>query len=287
MAAGYHLPEVRAAFGTFTYAHTGLGSAFSRWLEEALTRSILATKRVKLFARHAAAAMDPAYREVYREHFQTGEADALLYGRFAAGEAGGGPALHLELASLSTGELLGAADLSLPASALPAGMELEPPGLARAEGQRANLTGVLGAPVGKLTVKAMTDRGEGGVYRSGEELQVHVFVNRDAWLKVYHVDVAGKTQLIFPNQFHSDNRVAGGGFVRIPEEHYPFQFLLGEPYGTEFIKVVASSRPFADSESAFTELAGPAREVVTRGLKVAAADPETAEALTAYTIVEK
>lgn len=289
MASGYHLPEVRAAFGSFTYSNTGLGSAFSRYLEEALTRAITGSKRVKLFARHAVQAMDASYRKVYRDYFQTAEADALLYGQFYENCdcSGGGISLQLEMTSLSTGELLGTVRLLIPDTVVPRNVPLAPPGLARAEDLKISLADLLAVVGENLAVKAVTDRGEHPVYRAGENLVVHVFVNRDAYLKVYHVDVAGKTQLIYPNRFHPDNRVAGGSFVRIPEAHDPFQFRLGPPFGAEFIKVAASTRQFADLEEAFSDLPGPARKALTRGLSVAAADAESAETLLAYTIVEK
>jgi hypothetical protein len=61
----------------------------------------------------------------------------------------------------------------------------------------------------------------------------------------------------------------GGGFIAIPDAAYPFKFRLGHPYGTEFIKVAASTRQFADVEKDFADLSG------------------VAEALVSYTIVEK
>ena len=287
MASGHYLPELRVAFGSFTYGYTGLGSGFSRFVEETLTRAITGSWRVKLVARHAVQAMDVAYREAYQEYFQSAEADALLYGRFsyAPGGSAGGVVLHLELASLSTGELLGATDLRIPDAALPPGHVLEPPGLRQAESLRESLRELLVAAGGELVVRSVSDRGEQPVYRSGESLRVHVFVNRDAYLKVYHVDVHGKSQLIYPNRFHPDNRVKGGAFVRIPEAHDPFEFRLGPPFGTEFIKVVASTRQFAEVETAFRELGGSPREAVSRGLEVLGADGESAETLLAYTIV--
>lgn len=289
MATSHYQPEVRAAFGAFTYGYTGLGSSFSRFVEEALTRAITGSKRVKLFARRAVQAMDASYRELYREYFQTAEADALLYGRFsvAEGGSGAGAKLHLEMASLSTGELLGAEDLLIPAAAVPSGISLTPPGLAQAQNLRSSLTDVLAAAGGNLVVQVVSDRGENPVYRIGENLQLHVFLNHDAYLKVYHVDVTGKTQLIYPNRFHPDNKVVGGGFVQIPQPGDPFQFRLGPPYGTEFIKVVASTRQFSDVEAAFSPLEGTARQAVTRGLVLVAVDAESAETLLAYTVVEK
>jgi hypothetical protein len=289
MASSHYQPELRAAYGAFTYSYTGLGSSFSRFVEEALTRAITGSKRVKLFARRAIQAMDASYRELYRDYFQTAEADALLYGRFSAAEGGSatGVMLHLEMASLSTGELLGAEDLLIPAAAVPPGVSLTPPGLVQAQNLRSALTDVLAAAGGNLVVQAVSDRGDNPVYRMGENLQLHVFLNRDAYLKVYHVDMNGRTQLIYPNRFHPDNKVAGGAFVRIPEQRDPFQFRLGPPFGTEFIKVIASTRQFSDVESAFSPLEGTARQAVTRGLALIAADAESAETLMAYTIVEK
>ncbi len=106
------------------------------------------------------------------------------------------------------------------------------------------------------------------MYQNGEDLTVHVFVNRDAYVKVYHVDVNGKTQLIFPNQFYRKNRIQGGTIVTNPDESYPFKFRLGPPYGTEYIKVVASEHQFSDIEDPFTNLPGNARDVLSRGLVV-------------------
>ncbi len=59
--------QLQVALGTFTYDYTELATSFSRWLEDALIVSVPATKRVRLFNRSAASAMDPAFREIYAD----------------------------------------------------------------------------------------------------------------------------------------------------------------------------------------------------------------------------
>ncbi|GAB4368500.1 MAG: hypothetical protein Kow009_05260 [Spirochaetales bacterium] len=291
MAKNYFKPVLTMAFGTFTYEYTGLGSAFSRYLEEKLITSLQGSQRIKLFARHAVENMDPEFRQVYRDFFKTTDVDAVLYGRFSK-ESSGSVRLRLEMAGLTTGELLGSADITIPSSEIPSRIDLEPPGFARAMDEKQELENLLAASKGSLVVRAVTSRGAGAVYKNGEDLTIHVFVNQDAYLKVYHVDVNGKTQLIFPNQFYSNNKIKGGTMVTIPDAAYPFRFQLGPPYGAEFIKVVASTQQFADVEKAFSDLPGKAKEVMTRGLTVlqkstGSSASEVAEALVSYTIVEK
>jgi hypothetical protein len=72
---------------------------------------------------------------------------------------------------------------------------------------------------------------------------VLVAVNKEAWGKVYHVDVNGKVRLIWPNRFGGGGTIKPGQAVRIPAEGDPFAFKMTPPFGSEFIKIVASTRP--------------------------------------------
>ncbi len=304
MAKNYFKPVLTTAFGTFTYEYTGLGSAFSRYLEEKLATLLQGSPRIKLFARHAVENMDPEFRKLYRDFFKTTDVDAVLYGNYFK-EPNGAVRLHLEMASLTTGELVGSTDILVPSQEVPPRIDLEPPALGRTMNERKDLENLLAASKGSLLVRAVSSRGSGAVYKTGEDLTIHVFVNRDAYLKVYHIDVNGKIQLIFPNPYYRGNRIQGGTVVTIPDASYPFRFQLGPPYGTEFIKVVASTEQFLDIEKAFSDLPGRAKDVLTRGLTVLkregsgvsgtgvstsgveSSGVEIAEALLSYTIVEK
>ena len=137
-----------------------------------------------------------------------------------------------------------------------------------------------------LETRVWTARGNGATYRDGENLVIRFFANRPCFIKVYHIDVNRKTSLIFPNDYYSDNRIEAGKIYSIPDDHYPFRFELGAPYGTEFIKVIASTRQFEDIEEAFSDLGEADGRVMTRGLAVKQRDELRSEEMISYTIVE-
>ncbi len=101
MAADYYQPEVTVAFGTFTYGYTGLGSSYSRYLEDVLSQAIAESRKISLFVRSVVENMDPEFRELYQEYFKTASVDGLLYGRFW--EDGEDIRVDLELTSLTIG----------------------------------------------------------------------------------------------------------------------------------------------------------------------------------------
>jgi hypothetical protein len=288
-------PSLLTAFGTFTYADSGLPSPFSRYLEDGLMSAIPKTSRIRLFNRSVAAAMDPAFREVYGDFFKKNSVDALLSGRYYL--EGANVRTRLELTGLSDGVLIGTFDFRLPCSTIPPDLAVDPSAAAAAT---ASSIDGLAADSGKggLKVSVSTERGAGAVYREGEKMVVLVTANKAAYIKVFHVDALGVVRLILPNKFSPGlKRVAAGSIVRVPAEGDSFSFDMTPPFGTEFIKVVASTRPFAADESAqagegaFADLGTDVRGAMTRGIKVSAAGAdgpaERAEAKASYVIVGK
>ncbi|MEW5816214.1 MAG: DUF4384 domain-containing protein [Spirochaetota bacterium] len=283
MVLNYYKPAVVTAFGSFTYGYTGLGSSYSRYLEDILTRAISQCHKVTLFARHAVSNMDPSFKELYSDYFKTTGVEGLLYGTFF--EEGKDVRVRLEMTSLTIGEVIGTAEVTIPKSLIPAGVTITPPGLTQASDLRNEIEHLLGSSAGNLVVKVTTSRGEGGVYKDGERMVVYVFVNQDAYIKVYHIDVNGRLALIFPNKFYSHNRIQGGEFVQIPGADHPFQFVLHAPFGTEFIKAAAALSQFEDIEVSFSELGPAGKATLSRGMSVMEASADRAEALAAYSIV--
>jgi hypothetical protein len=82
-----------------------------------------------------------------------------------------------------------------------------------------------------------------------------------------------------------DNRVEKNRFYLIPEKGADFGFLLGKPYGTEFIKVVAAGTQFRSIEEPFTPLGKISRGMLTRSLPSTAPGEAVKEALLSYTII--
>lgn len=279
LAEGYHLPSVLAAYGTFTYEYTGLPTPFSRWVEDRLTEAAPRSARVRVLNRNAADALDPAFKAVYGDFLRETGAEALLHGSFF--KEGASVRVRLELTELSTGTLLGSADWRVDDADVPGYASATP---SEAAAERARELARLGVTApGGLAVSVTTDRGQGAAYRDGEDMRVIVTVNKDAYVRLYHVDGAGAIQLIWPNAYGGgDGRIAGGQAVSLPGPGDPFRFLMGPPYGTEFIKALASTVPFQKGEKDFSDLGMDSR-VMTRGLSVVGASrPEAAEDLASY-----
>jgi hypothetical protein len=289
MAENYYQPIVQTVFGTFTYAYSSLPSPFSRWLEEGLAGAITRTSRLKLLNRAAAAAMDPAFAKEYGDFFAQAEGGALLHGNYF--DEGRDVRVRLELTGVSDRTLIGVAEFKVPKSAVPADIAIDP---SKAIVKAANDLGTLlpSKSPGGLTVSVSTERGAGAVYRQGEEMNILVTANKDVYAKVYSINAAGEVSLIWPNQYGGSGRLAAGAVTRIPsdEEKQTFRFIMVPPFGTEFIKVVASTVPFAQNEEGFASLGKDLKAVITRGIAIKAnaqASPERAEALASYVIMDK
>ena len=280
----YYKPSILVAFGTFTFAETDIASPFSRWLEGDLAAAVAKSSRVQLFNKAAAAAMDPAFRKIYGDFFATNSVDALLSGRYY--DEGKAVRVHTELTGLSDGVLIGTEDFIIPVSSIPRDISIGPTKEALSAAN--NLGGIVSArEAADFKVSVSTERGASAVYREGEDMVVLVTASKDAWIKVYHIDVDGKVQLIYPNRFGGEGRIRAGQAVKIPEGGDPFKFKMTPPYGTEFIKVVASTGAFAKNEEDFTELGADARGVISRGLAVlGAGTAEKAESLASYVITK-
>lgn len=288
LTANYWLPSLKVAFGSFTYGYTDLPSPFSAYVQEKAAKAVSATKTLHFFNKDAILTMDPAFKKTYEDAFKKGEADALLAGRFF--DEGRSVRVHLELTGLSDGLLIGALDCAIPKEFIPANLPISPE--KTASETKESLAGLFGSQTMQkdaesLSVAVTTSKGANAVYHEGERLTVFVQTNKRAYLKVYHVGADHKTQLIWPNRFGgNDGLIEPGIVVSVPSPGDPFAFKLEAPFGTEFIKVVASSTPFAGIESDFEDAEEPARQYISKGLAPRGDDAvERAESLTSYIIL--
>lgn len=210
--------------------------------------------------------------------------EVLLSGTYR--ESGTAISLLLNATDVETGLVVASERVSFSRRALPPDIAVRPENYEDALFVIRELSAVAGESTGRLDLRAWTDRGEGGVYTDGEHLEINLFAGQACYVKLYHIDVAGNTQLIFPNEHYPDNFIRAGEIVRIPDERYPFSFVLGPPYGSEFIKAVASTVQFSEIEDAFENIGMASRAVVSRGLSVEPRDELRAEALISITIIE-
>jgi hypothetical protein len=82
--------------------------------------------------------------------------------------------------------------------------------------------------------------------RSGDRLEMHVEVDRAAWVYVLQVFPDGTSAVLFPAE--GELKVAPGAPTRLPDPGKWFQ--LDEQTGTEHVVVVASARPLDHADRA-------------------------------------
>jgi len=80
-------------------------------------------------------------------------------------------------------------------------------------------------------------------YREGNALTVRVVSEQDAYLYVVYQQADGKTFQIFPNSAQIDNHVRARQTVEIPGSDDTFRWIVGPPFGKEFVKVIAAKEP--------------------------------------------
>lgn len=86
------------------------------------------------------------------------------------------------------------------------------------------------------------DKGCGGRYRYGDYLNIRVRSDRAGYLTIFHFSADKKVQILFPNQYHRDNRMAGGQDYTIPGQWFPFRLRVGPPAGRELLFAVVTER---------------------------------------------
>jgi hypothetical protein len=281
------------SIGNFTYADRPIGSRFSRYLEENVSAVLIRSEAFELFARDRLEEILQTLELSLSDLFDQSSApqagklkaiEGLFSGRFfdEATEV----RVFLELVDIESGTVIRKASFVIPKSAIPVSVSVLPENYNDALFVIEELAEVQNADNREFIVKAWAPRGNGGVYRDGERLEIRFYANRDCFIKLYHIDVNRNMKLIFPNRFCQSNWIQGRKLYRIPDSSDPFTFELTSPYGTEFIKVIASTTQFDDIEESFQQLGSASVDLVSRGLSVKARDEQVTEALISYTIIE-
>ncbi len=194
--------------------------------------------------------------------------------------------VFMELLNLETGTVTSVKEILIPKNLIPEGIHFIPENYSDALFVLDEISELNNSDNDLLQVKAWTKRGNGGTYQNGENLVVNFYSNKDCYLKIYHIDVEGKISLIFPNHVYSDNFIQAQRIYKIPDRRYNFTFSLGSPFGTEFIKVIASVNQFEYIENSFEELGSINDEFVSKGLTINVKEEEAAQILISYTIIE-
>jgi len=282
------------SLGNFTFGDNKIGSEFSKYLEDSIGEAINECPQYELFAKgrlqEILKAQELNLSDLTEEPSESiigrlKGVKAIISGRFY--RRGGDIKVFIELIDIIHGTYYGKTSLILPGNAIAKPVAISPENYEDAVKVIKKLAQIDRAEPEDLKISAWPDRGAGGVYYNGENLLVRFKANRDCYIKIYHIDVNGKMTLIFPNKYHHTNFIHKNMVYSIPENYYGFAFKLGAPYGTEFIKVVASPSRFKEIEAAFENLGDAAFEKIYNALTPKQKKQGLAEAMFSYTIVRK
>ncbi len=119
-----------------------------------------------------------------------------------------------------------------------------------------------------LDLSAWVDHAD-NTYAIGEKVVLSVTSKRDAYLTIVDVGTSGRTLVIFPNRFQTDNHIRAGETIQIPDPRADFDFEVNGPVGAELIKVIATldREPLFNSND--TEPVGPFKAVKGRAPGIA------------------
>ncbi|MFC1853593.1 DUF4384 domain-containing protein [candidate division CSSED10-310 bacterium] len=96
----------------------------------------------------------------------------------------------------------------------------------------------------EFSIQVWPDKGDGAVYKEGEQVRFYFKTNRDCYLLLIHTDQNKTVQFLFPNTYARNNRIEKDKTYIIPDESYGFDITVTEPYGFEMIKALASTDQF-------------------------------------------
>ncbi len=124
------------------------------------------------------------------------------------------------------------------------GLRTWAPDPARDGGFTPGLVQALAEAAESIHLSVNVDRGEGGVYRIGEEITILVSVDRPVWLRLYYIQEDGTAKLIWPSDHVRKQWIPAGTDQRFPPVDDWYSFKLTPPLGRESILAFASTRPF-------------------------------------------
>jgi hypothetical protein len=275
-----HYGRILLSPGSFTYENTEIAGPFGEYLHMILRKALTSHDNYIYFDPNGPDYMDPEAALAFKEVFEADDMEAIAWGRYY--DDGYLVRVWLEVFDLLTHTPIGSGEFSFPLSEVPEGYFLLPDRWDTALRLNRELREALTHDGDDFELYATLNKGIHPVYRTGEELEIFVYANRDCHIKVYHIDARGEKTLVFPNSYHPDSRILGGELLKIPSDGYPFRFVIERPYGVEQILVAASPSGFVTKEKDFTPLDGD--DVIARGLRLEKADASRDEVLMTMTV---
>lgn len=91
-------------------------------------------------------------------------------------------------------------------------------------------------------VSIVASRGCGAQYDKGDLLALTVTADRDGYVSVLDFAPSGQVLVLFPNQYHPDNRMSAGVPLAVPAASDSFSLRFGSPGGEEILVAILTEK---------------------------------------------
>ena len=242
--------------GKFTYQDTRIAGPVTGSLRQLLSSELADLEKGRLIEAPALSAKTVSYGDpdAMETLARSAQADGVVWGEYW--EKGDSVVVYARLTD-RTGARQASADVVIPASSI--SQTLRPPSLD---------VDLPKPPANGIPIHLWTDRGDGGLYRAGEELVAYAQTETDGYLRLLYRQADGQLLQIFPNHLSGDDRVVGGQVYSIPDTDAPYRFVVQAPYGVEYLIALTSTTPFppvtGKEINGGVALSGKLRDVIQR-----------------------
>ena len=92
-------------------------------------------------------------------------------------------------------------------------------------------------------VDLQTNKGCGATYNIGETVILSIKSAQAGYLTIYDFAPNGTVTLLFPNYYHSDNRIEANTVYQIPGPQDVYKFKVNPPQGMDILKAIVTTKP--------------------------------------------
>ncbi len=266
--------------GTFTWEESGVGTSFSSYLQKSVQDAVVDTKSFDLILSDVQPVFGPDASAILSQNKEMKLGAFLIYGNYRM--EGASIKLKLTIFSNSFSKVMSETEVELPMETAPLGMQIIPADPDKINSIAKEIDNLYSES--ELDIYVTTSRGNGAVFRENEYMKIYLLASENCYVKMYLIGIDGNAVQIFPNKYEVNNFLPGKQMLRFPGKTSPFKFQLVPPFGTETIKVIASTRQFTDITADFKSLG-----MATRGIFIKETESEEqetmAEAKVLYTIL--
>ncbi len=95
-----------------------------------------------------------------------------------------------------------------------------------------------------VSLDLWTNKGDGSIYHSGEDIQIYFRTNENCFVTVYNIDTDGRTHILFP-LYPDEGFVYGNRTYRLPDYYDNYDLRVSSHRGVEYLHAIATKEPNA------------------------------------------